>query len=396
MSLRLAIARSRKPVSRVKLTKTGKWSEEEDQKLLKGVRLYGDDWTSIASKIVETRTAAQCISRWARVWSPEEDMGLKRGFNDHGAKFVLFGHGPDALLFRFSSNISPSFRWLLISKLYVPSRTAEECRKRWKLHCSKRSRGSPPLDNQPELTPNCGASSPRGKSRDGAPHCPDLSSTNGHAPEHEKNHKSPLPVVTEDTFACTEIDTSLLDSFDLTPPPLTETLNAFRKREAENLVQIARKLRELHNTSASAMQSRADQLEKHTRMFEEGFSQLDEIQRSLQLVSHQPIPAVPQEKLGHLASAVQSSESRIRALETSLSRLEKQKQGHPSGPYPSASQARAPASMAATSPVPPRPEQRPNVPCHYEPKEYGGLPTHPLYRVYTSPVQQFASFYPRT
>ncbi|KAL0576154.1 hypothetical protein V5O48_005822 [Marasmius crinis-equi] len=253
--------------------------------------------------------------------------------------------------------------------------------------------------------------------------------------------------------------TPLIALSDLTPPPSTETLNAFRKREAENLVQIARKLRELHNTSASAMQSRADQLEKHTHMFEEGFSQLDEIQQLLQLVSHQPIPAVPQEKLGHLASAVQSSESRIRALETSLSHLEKQKQGsvrdttntahpsypgsftpnrpsapdpsqcrpstmppghpltsasnpiphhlhsghaassippysHPSGPYPSASQARAPASMAATSPVPLHPEQRPNVPCHYEPKEYGGLPTHPLYRVYTSPVQQYASFYP--
>ncbi|KAL0575161.1 hypothetical protein V5O48_006804 [Marasmius crinis-equi] len=302
MSLRLALARSRKPVSRVKPTKTGRWSEDEDQRLREGIKYHGDDWESIASKMVRTRTASQCSGRWARVWSPEEDMGLRRGFNDHGAK------------------------WPLISRLYVPSRTTEECRKRWKLLSSRRHDDPSSPNAQPEPTVNCVAPTPKVKSRDGGLKSTELSPSTRCPCDQTDNLEDPSSTVTEERLTCNEVDTILLESFGFTSPPPIETQTAFRKREAENLVKIARKLSELDGSWASTKQSLVDQIEKHARMFEEGFSQVEGIQQSLQLIPRQPISADPQEKLECLSADIQASQSRIRALEESLSRLEKQKQ----------------------------------------------------------------------
>ncbi|KAL0058455.1 hypothetical protein AAF712_014871 [Marasmius tenuissimus] len=102
----------------------------------------------------------------------------------------------------------------------------------------------------------------------------------------------------------------------LTPPPLTETLNDFRKREGENLAKIARLLSDKHSPSNQV------QGHCHHGQDEEGFMQFKGIQSVPNPLSSQPPPAAPHQKLEYLSLTVRSSLDRIRALETSYSRLQ--------------------------------------------------------------------------
>lgn len=101
-----------------------KWSKEEDEKLIQAVSVCGDrDWQQVASIMPEGRTGQQCMSRWTKSinpnihhgkWTKEEDDRLIAIMN------VFGGHSDDV----------KQKKWALISQL-VPNRTDVQCRERW-------------------------------------------------------------------------------------------------------------------------------------------------------------------------------------------------------------------------------------------------------------------------
>ena len=48
----------------------GKWTHQEDQKLLKAVRKHEGNWRRIA-EMVKSRTNKQCLQRWHEVLKPD-------------------------------------------------------------------------------------------------------------------------------------------------------------------------------------------------------------------------------------------------------------------------------------------------------------------------------------
>jgi myb proto-oncogene protein len=101
--------------------RTGKWTEDEDSKLMGAVQTYGGkNWNKIA-ELVPGRTKSQCCSRWKDVldpsigrangrtsnWTAVEDSKLKDAVQTHGGK-----------------------KWGAISAL-VPGRTKMQCKNRW-------------------------------------------------------------------------------------------------------------------------------------------------------------------------------------------------------------------------------------------------------------------------
>jgi S-ribosylhomocysteine lyase LuxS involved in autoinducer biosynthesis len=96
----------------------GKWSTEEDEKLIEAVKKHGKKWAA-AALMVPGRTDQQCRQRWFRTldpangnkgkWSTEEDEKLAEAVNQHGKKWVAVA-------------------------LMVPGRTNKQCRERWLNH----------------------------------------------------------------------------------------------------------------------------------------------------------------------------------------------------------------------------------------------------------------------
>jgi myb proto-oncogene protein len=99
------------------------WTTDEDNKLKDGVRAHGSkNWKAIAA-FVPSRTIEQCRNRWygnlasnidpttacAGKWTEGEDMKLKDGVLEHGAK-----------------------NWKKIAA-FVPGRTKNQCCSRWRL-----------------------------------------------------------------------------------------------------------------------------------------------------------------------------------------------------------------------------------------------------------------------
>lgn len=76
--------------------KTRSWTNEEDQRLLMGVHLYGlENWTLVAQFVGNGRTRSMCSQRWIRVldpkisknhWSEEEDQQLLQMIKLYGEK----------------------------------------------------------------------------------------------------------------------------------------------------------------------------------------------------------------------------------------------------------------------------------------------------------------------
>ena len=110
-----------------------KWSEDEDRRLLKLVKQYGNAWAEI-SRCLDGRTDQQCMGRWRRhldpsirrdSWAPQEDQALHELYQQYGSQ------------------------WSQIS-LGIPGRTAQQCRARSRpyrpctLH-SRACRAWPPL-----------------------------------------------------------------------------------------------------------------------------------------------------------------------------------------------------------------------------------------------------------
>jgi hypothetical protein len=97
--------------------KTGKWTKEEDAKLLQGVTKFGNNWAAVAAAVVG-RTNGQCCQRWlhssanpdsgekSRRWTPVEDAKLLKAMKKFGND------------------------WTAIAAL-VPDRTNAQCGKRW-------------------------------------------------------------------------------------------------------------------------------------------------------------------------------------------------------------------------------------------------------------------------
>ncbi|KAL0572388.1 hypothetical protein V5O48_009580 [Marasmius crinis-equi] len=155
-------------------------------------------------------------------------------------------------------------------------------------------------------------------------------------------------VVISDDLPCTGVDTAILETLGLFPPPMVETLHAFRQREAENIVKIARHVSGLDKRWASEKQLLLEQVEKHGRLLNDGFQQLKGMEDTLKAVSHQPKPPIPHEKLERLTSAVHSSLNRIRDLEASHSRL----QLHMDGSITASARPRQPENPMPAQPGP--------------------------------------------
>jgi 3-keto-L-gulonate-6-phosphate decarboxylase len=96
--------------------KAGKWTPEEDTKLIEAVKRHGTAWIAVA-ELVHGRTNEQCRSRWihfldpdmgkiAGKWTPEEDTKLTEAVKKHGTA------------------------WVAVAAL-VPGRTNHRCRERW-------------------------------------------------------------------------------------------------------------------------------------------------------------------------------------------------------------------------------------------------------------------------
>ncbi|KAI9597045.1 Homeodomain-like protein, partial [Syncephalis fuscata] len=96
------------------MTRKGRWSEREKQRLNELVSKYGFLWTAIAYQL-KTRTATQCRDQWRSTlmpgiklghWTEEEDALLRQGVKKYKR------------------------RWKLVAAM-VPGRTARQCCARW-------------------------------------------------------------------------------------------------------------------------------------------------------------------------------------------------------------------------------------------------------------------------
>jgi myb proto-oncogene protein len=95
---------------------SGKWTPEEDTKLIEAVTNHSTNWVAV-SALVPGRTNRQCRSRWTLCldpdigkssgkWTPEEDTKLIEAVKNHGQNWVVVAD-------------------------HVPGRANQQCRKRW-------------------------------------------------------------------------------------------------------------------------------------------------------------------------------------------------------------------------------------------------------------------------
>jgi hypothetical protein len=95
----------------------GTWTPEEDGKLTDAIRKCGKDWVAVAP-LVPGRTNNQCRRRWADNVDPSIDRGPRRNWKpEEDAKLIegVEKHGKD---------------WVAVAAL-VPGRTNDKCRDRW-------------------------------------------------------------------------------------------------------------------------------------------------------------------------------------------------------------------------------------------------------------------------
>ncbi|PWN53790.1 hypothetical protein IE53DRAFT_104261 [Violaceomyces palustris] len=95
--------------------KRGRWSEVEDQRLLRAIDLYGFNWVAVA-KVVQTRGPDQCGKRWTdsldpkinhQGWSKEEDEELVRAVQIWG------------------------YQWSFVAQNACNNRSGQAARNRW-------------------------------------------------------------------------------------------------------------------------------------------------------------------------------------------------------------------------------------------------------------------------
>jgi myb proto-oncogene protein len=95
-------------------TKSGKWTAEEDAKLTVAEKELGNDWTAVAA-IVPGRTNKQCCVRWAKSSDPDTKSGNWTVEEDAKLTVAVKEFGED---------------WGAVAAM-VPGRTNAHCRRRW-------------------------------------------------------------------------------------------------------------------------------------------------------------------------------------------------------------------------------------------------------------------------
>ncbi|XP_014752712.1 uncharacterized protein LOC100828457 isoform X3 [Brachypodium distachyon] len=101
-------------------TRVGRWSEDEDKRLMVSVKLFGSgSWIKIA-QFVPGRTQSQCSERWRNVLDPDIDHGEWRPEED--SKLLASVHQVGAC-------------WSKIAGDMIPRRTDNMCLRRWKRLC---------------------------------------------------------------------------------------------------------------------------------------------------------------------------------------------------------------------------------------------------------------------
>jgi myb proto-oncogene protein len=156
------------------LNKTGKWTVKEDTRLTEAVAEHGDNNWAVVGETVPGRTNSQCRKRWlysldpdinSGKWTFEEDAKLigaiaECGDNNWTAVAALVpGRTNLHCRHRWNDSLDPDIskgkwtaketakltasvkkhgnNWLAVATL-VPGRTKQQCRKRWELCESKR------------------------------------------------------------------------------------------------------------------------------------------------------------------------------------------------------------------------------------------------------------------
>jgi hypothetical protein len=110
----LASMRSIAPVAR-----TGKWTEEEDNRLsAMVVQFKGKNWKKVAEGL-DGRTDVQCLHRWQKVLNPEVVKGPWSKEEDDTVMQLVHKHGPK--------------KWSLVAS-FLPGRIGKQCRERWHNH----------------------------------------------------------------------------------------------------------------------------------------------------------------------------------------------------------------------------------------------------------------------
>uniref|UniRef100_A0ACD5UMZ4 Uncharacterized protein n=1 Tax=Avena sativa TaxID=4498 RepID=A0ACD5UMZ4_AVESA len=101
-------------------TRVGRWSEDEDKRLIVSVKLFrSGSWHKIA-QFVPGRTQSQCSERWRNVLDPDIDHGEWRPEED--SKLLDSVHKIGAC-------------WSKIAGAMIPHRTDNMCMRRWKRLC---------------------------------------------------------------------------------------------------------------------------------------------------------------------------------------------------------------------------------------------------------------------
>ena len=95
----------------------GKWTHQEDQKLLKAVRKFEGNWQLIAD-LVKSRTNKQCLQRWHEVLKPDLIKGTWTSAEDQQLTLAVITYG--------------SRNWQKIAE-HVDGRTNKQCLQRWKV-----------------------------------------------------------------------------------------------------------------------------------------------------------------------------------------------------------------------------------------------------------------------
>jgi hypothetical protein len=99
--------------------KKGAWETIEDQKLIEGMRLFGKQWSKIASQLFRNRNSKQIRDRYTNYldpainkgkFSPEEDLQILDLYKRFGNKWSLIkqfvpGRSSDSIKNRFNSSI---------------------------------------------------------------------------------------------------------------------------------------------------------------------------------------------------------------------------------------------------------------------------------------------------
>jgi hypothetical protein len=143
------------------------WTPEEDAKLMKGVQKYGKDWVAVAA-LVPGRTNERCRHRWVNSlntsrkmgkWTPEEDAKLIDAVKEHGNYWpqvatLVPGRTTAQCRYRWAGSLDLNSKrkmgkwtaeedakltsavqkhgnyWVFVAML-VPGRNNKDCRSRW-------------------------------------------------------------------------------------------------------------------------------------------------------------------------------------------------------------------------------------------------------------------------